>query len=168
MYQKPSEYDATGCQCSAVYSSSSYRCGQCSLNAPSKFLDSLFGRAVWNPEPFAPGRQALRATAEMNGDVPPVVSRLLLRRGPNAIARFVIAVVVLALDGHSERCLAHVGEEVLKVQPAVTNLDAASAVLMKTGAVLVVASGLHRSPDAMRARIGLSMLHWALRASAAL
>src|ERR1700683_337350 len=55
---------------------------------------------------------------------------LFLRRRPPTVARFVVAVVVDALDAVSIRPLAHVGEEVLEDLPALADGDAGAAVML--------------------------------------
>lgn len=76
----------------------------------------------------------------------PVV-RLLLRRCPATISRFIISVIVDSLDGVADRSIAHIGEEAFKRvfvafadSPAIANADAATAVIKPVWAVLVGAS----------------------------
>ena len=58
------------------------------------------------------------------------ISRLFLARCPTAITRFVIAVIVNAVNGQSWRRLSHILKEVLKaVKPSIANLNAAPAVM---------------------------------------
>jgi hypothetical protein len=76
---------------------------------------------------------------------------LLFSGSPSAIARKISRFVVNSVDGHALRSLAHVSKEVLKAvriapMPAVTNLDATSAVAMKAANTLIVTSLMHSPP----------------------
>jgi hypothetical protein len=81
-------------------------------------------------------------------DVAPPIHGLLLRRGPSAVLWRVWAVVVDAINrvcGSGLR--AHVGVEVLEVQPSVTDRDAASPIVSVGGHARVETTRFHRCPN---------------------
>jgi hypothetical protein len=90
---------------------------------------------------------------ELVSAMAPLVVRLLQMARPAAVARFVVAIVVDAIDRLVRRRLTHIGEErreALGARPALTNPDAARAVV-----ALIVsgrpATGMHRLPNAIGA-----------------
>jgi hypothetical protein len=79
------------------------------------------------------------------------VSRLNGPCRPYAVPRFVVAVVILTLDGMPRRWPpAHVGEEVLKtISPALAYLNAPATVVIPAFDRRIVATSLHRAPSAV-------------------
>jgi hypothetical protein len=72
-------------------------------------------------------------------------------RGPSAILRRVIAVVVDAIQRSACWALAHVQQEVLeRVEPSVANADAPASVVSVLWARLQVAANLHARPRTVR------------------
>lgn len=88
-------------------------------------------------------------------DIGLAVLRLFLARGPSAIRRLIVAVVIYTLDGMRRRRFgSHVLNEVCERQPAVTDCDTTPAV---SGVVLdpfVEATLLHRKPGSIFLRRG--------------
>lgn len=79
------------------------------------------------------------------------VCGLLLPRGPAAVAGFVIAVVVDAIQRQARRWFAHILEEGLEaVPPPGADGDPAPAVILKRFFVRVVAALHHSVPSAVR------------------
>ena len=71
---------------------------------------------------------------------------MLAKRYPLAICRFVVAVVVDALDGATIRARPHVCDEVCEGPPSVADFDAASAIAFVGVGVWVLATLPHRDP----------------------
>ena len=83
------------------------------------------------------------------------MSRLLFPGAPLAIARFVVAVIVDAIEGEPERPLAHVREKSFeRVAPTIADGDAATAVIAPVLMPGVKAALLHRIPTAIGWRGG--------------
>lgn len=78
------------------------------------------------------------------------INGLLVWCGPSTIARFVIAVVVNAIQTRSWRRVPHVCVKIVKRLPAGRVRNAATAVVRIRHTVGVVASCLHSYPDAIR------------------
>src|SRR5665213_482869 len=78
------------------------------------------------------------------------VSVLIRRRGPNAVAWLIVAVVVLAFERQASRTRPHVAVERRDiVAPLVAHRDAASAVVLVVLVVGVVATVLRAAPCAV-------------------
>lgn len=80
-----------------------------------------------------------------------LVSSLLFHRCPTAIARFVVAVVVLAFNSHPSWTLTHVGKEVSEVSPSLADGDSPAAVMFERFAVWIAAPLNHRVPGHVHA-----------------
>jgi len=99
------------------------------------------------------------------------IVRLLARRRPTAIFRFIVAVAVDALNRAAIWAWTHVGKKVLeRVQPALAHRDASAAVSVIPGILGVVAAGLHVRPGLVFSRhfpaFGVAVLDSATPASA--
>jgi hypothetical protein len=68
---------------------------------------------------------------------------LLLLRTPATITRCVVAIIVSPFELFALRLLSHVGEEVLELEPALADLDAASTVVVIGGLSGVQATPFH-------------------------
>lgn len=101
---------------------------------------------------LGPVPQAFRLAAEREEQVPARVARLFTAGSPAAIAGLVIAVVVDPLDRGLLRRRAHVGEEVLELQPAFADRDPAAAVIDVRPVDRVTASAQHGEPAAVHRR----------------
>jgi hypothetical protein len=62
----------------------------------------------------------------------PHISALFRARGPSAVFLEVSKIVIDAVDGHSRRGLAHIGEEVFEDQPAITDGDSSPTVVFES------------------------------------
>jgi hypothetical protein len=72
---------------------------------------------------------------------------LLLRGGPTAVARFVVAVVVDAINRKSIGPLAHVGKELFKRIPSSAYRNSPSSIVLKVLTAWIGASFNHSSPN---------------------
>lgn len=108
---------------------------------------------------FSPVRDALRSAAESEHSATAAVPSLLIRSGPHAIARFVVAIVVLSFNGMLGGWLVpHVLVERLeRVLPSFADCDSTTAVLGILPIALVVASSEHVIPRMVFRRPGLAM-----------
>lgn len=121
-------------------------------------------RSVWTPAEFqsckqnarghvqfgGPVRQALRFIAERHQVISATIPRLLSLRGPSAVVRGVVAVVVNAVNGIAARLWArpHVGNEmVVRLKPAVADGDAPAAVMFERSIVRIGAALFHGPPN---------------------
>ncbi len=76
--------------------------------------------------------------------------RLFRGRSPAAVLRRVIAVIVDAVECvPGRRAASHISQEVLEVQPASANLDAAPTIAVVASGIRIDASLLHRVPRAV-------------------
>jgi hypothetical protein len=75
------------------------------------------------------------------------VAALLRLRFPTAILGRVRALVIDASQRHARRASSHVCHEVQKIVPAFADLDASSAVVLKTRVVGVITALSHAAPD---------------------
>lgn len=81
------------------------------------------------------------------------IVRLLARCRPAAVARLVVAVVIDAVNRMAGWAASHIcHERHVVIAPAVTDHNAAPAVVLETLNVRVVAAGLHRAPRAVLSR----------------
>jgi hypothetical protein len=81
------------------------------------------------------------------------VGYLLFSVSPSHVARFVISVVVNAINGESRvGSFAHISEKISKVIPAFADLNAARTVVSVCLAAWVVASLPHATPDVVKNR----------------
>lgn len=80
----------------------------------------------------------------MNGPAP--VVGLLLGGSPSAIGRFIVPIVVNAVDAQPVRALAHIGKEVPEGAPSLADRDTTSAVEMIVPRVGVSAAAEYRGP----------------------
>jgi hypothetical protein len=71
---------------------------------------------------------------------------LFLHGRPTAIARFVIPVVVDAVDREAMRALTHVSQEIIEDQPSFADSDAAPSIVFPNMAFWIEASGFHGRP----------------------
>ena len=90
---------------------------------------------------------------------------LFLARRPVDIAGFVALLVVNSVEAigaalaiSTRRTLADVGGKILKLQPAFTHRNAASAVVLKALIFRVAAAIQHRAPDVVKLGFALKML----------
>lgn len=72
---------------------------------------------------------------------------LLFFGGPTAVAGFIVASVVDAIERQPpRRSVAHVGQEIFKGHPAIANGNPARAVVFVTDVVRAIASAFHTFP----------------------
>lgn len=77
----------------------------------------------------------------------PSILRLFLRCGPAAVAWLVITIVVHPVNGVQRRWpMAHIGKEIFKSQPTVTNFDSSPAIVFPMIAMRVSATSQHSGP----------------------
>lgn len=111
----------------------------------------------------------LIAHTVLPSDVVRSVLRLLFARGPSAILRAVMTIVVNAIQ-RLAIARPHVGEEVLKGLPTLADLDTTPAVAREVRGRRVGAPVAHSLPDPVFAQVAGAMLghSFDLQASAAL
>jgi len=110
------------------------------LNAPFNAMT----RAPVSSRPFS---QKQSSSACFNPKVVSLVSVLFFSGSPSAIVRAVIAIVVLSLYGVTEGWTAtHIGNEVVKGRPSITNIDAAHSVVNVRCVLGIATSSNHRKP----------------------
>jgi len=97
----------------------------------------------------------------------PFIALLLRSRGPAAVARFVIAVVVDAVNRQSWRAIAHVVAEVFKARPPFADGDPAATVERKVNSVRIQAAFFHCYPGSICRRRDAAVLSGALALQAA-
>jgi hypothetical protein len=123
-----------------------HRLLQRALDAPTvvqSHPDCLVGKATR----VSPVLQAHRGVANSDVSNDGSISRLHLGRRPTAVVRLIADVVVAAFQRAAERTWAHVGNEVLKREPSLTDRNALPSVVAETGNVWVPAAAQHRGPD---------------------
>ena len=82
---------------------------------------------------------------------------------PNAIARTIVAIVVLALYGHASRARTHVSEKSLKAfPPLVANANASSAVIGVARVLGILAALFHALPDHIKGAVVISRFAFSL------
>ena len=79
------------------------------------------------------------------------VIRVLCYRGPRAIGRLVVAIVIFAIDlGAWEWFLAHVREKILEtIEPALADLDTSTAVTRVRPMIRIATARAHVAPSEM-------------------
>ena len=82
----------------------------------------------------------------------PAIRVLLRARRPSAVAGFVIAVIVDAVECHSGRSFSHISSEVLELQPAFADSYSATAVKRVGGVPGVEATRDHPAPGTVCTR----------------
>jgi hypothetical protein len=95
----------------------------------------------------------------------PTIVRLFFCRGPFAVFWRIRAIVILSLKQKAFWAFAHVGKELRKVTPALTNKYSAPAIAVKAFVFRICTALNHRSPDHILR--GLSITGSAMRESAA-
>lgn len=86
------------------------------------------------------------------------VLRLFLTRCPAAVAQFVIAIVVVALNAIlTKRALAHVGKKVSEFLPSVTQCNSTPSISMEMDGLRVGTALHHRKPGTICARWSASI-----------
>jgi hypothetical protein len=103
---------------------------QRSIDWPSVFSDAASEHSARDTGALSPRGEAHRLTVERQNDVATGVSGLLERRRPTAVAWFIVAAAIDAIDRVlRRRARSHVGEEVVeRLQPAGADSDATCAV----------------------------------------
>lgn len=103
---------------------------------------------------FAPSDQRLRLTVKCQESVSAEISFLLGLSRPSTIVRFIIAIVVYAINGMGlRRTWTHIGNEVRERQPSVAYGDASACITLKKR----VATPLdHAAPQAVFGMFGYS------------
>lgn len=88
----------------------------------------------------------------------PAIYRLFKWRCPAAVAWFVVAAVVDAVNGVSPTgSFSHVSEEVCKISPAFTNRNSATSIIGIGGMCNALAATKHVTPNAMFGSVMLPM-----------
>jgi hypothetical protein len=103
----------------------------CPLKGPSVFQSKVESDRVY-ADSLCPLCQGQPLAAELNESARPPVVVLFLLRCPAAVARFVIAVIVDAVKGVLRgRARTHVGQEVFKGRPPLTDFDTPASVVVE-------------------------------------
>jgi len=97
-----------------------------------------------------------RIVRKRHAALTPVV-RLFLARSPSTVARFIISIVVDAIQSQSFRLLSHVGNEIHKVMPSLAHFDPTSAVIRVVGRARIFTSRNHSRPALVRRSTGVPM-----------
>lgn len=105
---------------------------------------------------LCPRGKALCLPLKRNKHSTPRISHLLFLCSPSTILRRIGAVVVYAVNGVSRSWgIAHICVKILKrITPAFTHNDAATAVVVVTGVIRVIAPRLYAFPRSVRLRPG--------------
>ena len=128
------------------------------LHAPSA-MESHIQDALWNAEKSGPLDSRFRFTSPFKNDRVAFVERLYFAGSPSAIAWLVVSFIVNAINRVLfRRALAHVGNKVRNICPAIANPDPSPAIAMEGFDVFVCASLHHRHPRIPRQGIGVAML----------
>jgi hypothetical protein len=91
------------------------------------------------------------------------IALLLAVRRPTAIPRFVVAVIINAIDaGPSARTLAHIKDEILEPRPPIADGNAATPIPWVMRVLGVVATGAHVLPRLVLRRVAHSVLRVAM------
>lgn len=99
----------------------------------------------------APLGYALPSSLVGDATIRAAIKGLPLARGPLAVVRFVIPVVVDSLDSRAFRSRPHVGQEVLeRLPPPIADADTPSAVAVKMSLLGIVTSLNHSDPRFVR------------------
>lgn len=88
-----------------------------------------------------------------------LVSTLLTPSSPRAIIRAISCVIVFSLQCQSIRLDSHIGVEVGKVLPAVTNLNASSSIIVVSNVFGIVAPFEHITPTHPFSRMRFSVFN---------
>lgn len=80
-------------------SAGSWRCGQCARQIPPKMIQPVRKSAVGNPDTRGPLGQAQGYTVISDAAIATRHTHLFRSRGPSAIPRFIIAIIINAVDG---------------------------------------------------------------------
>ena len=84
----------------------------------------------------------------------PTILCLLFRRGPAAIARLVITVIVDSLNGVLwGGPSSHISKKFLKTVPSFANLDPAAAIILICGIIFIFATNTHHYPSGIFTRM---------------
>ena len=124
-------------------------CGHGTLNAPSA-LEAVAHNMFHTAKPCRPFSRCQALTVELQKHIPARVVALLSMRGPTAIARLIVAVVIDAINRVAlGRPNAHVGDEVFEaVAPSVAYDDASTTVVSEFVCLQwTMAPRYHRVPD---------------------
>jgi hypothetical protein len=114
-----------------------------------QFLPAQSGTnsAVAQTEAIAPLGDRHGLTVVRGKYVCPTIAGLFRARSPSAVARLVVTIVVNAIDGVLDaRSGSHVGKEVLKGVPSLTDRDASTTVVWPSRLLRVGASRSHGRP----------------------
>lgn len=86
------------------------------------------------------------------------IAPLLLHCGPAAVARFVVAIVVLSFNCHTGWLDAHVGSKVFELVPAIAHNNPPASVMLERAVIRVSAPLNHPSPRGVRVGVGQAVL----------
>lgn len=118
---------------------------QRALYIPAVSLDALANASNISSEHVAPLSKRALFTESLDDKAGPAVGTLLFWRGPPTIPGFVVTIVIRpAIECLTFRALTHVGEEILKYLPAVTDFDTPTAVMV-VSVIVDVATALHHA-----------------------
>src|SRR5689334_10203953 len=85
------------------------------------------------------------------------IQRLFAGRGPSAITRFIVPVVIDAVERAPARRVAHVGIEVREAIPSLAHGNAAPSIMWIVPSIGVGAALFHARPNLIYARVTLAM-----------
>lgn len=85
------------------------------------------------------------------------VSALLAARSPFAISRLIVAIVIDALNGQTQRAAAHIFKKQLVVVPSFANRYSSASIIMKASVSRILASLDHRAPNVIFAASNVTM-----------
>ena len=125
-----------------------HRMRQCLFSVPASYANSSLECRLLDPGYFRPLGDSFSFAVELDKVVVASVPGLQRPRNPNAILRAVASVIVFAFKCVSGRWpITHVGEEVLKVVPPITNRNSSRTIGCERLHVAVPASTHHVTPD---------------------
>lgn len=105
--------------------------------------------AVGNAKFLAPLRKRQGSSVVRKSDVVSPVVHLCFTGGPYAIARLVVAVVVLPFERCSERARAHISQKVLELGPSVTHQYSSLTIVRETLNAWIATAIEHRLPHSV-------------------
>lgn len=122
------------------------------LDGPTSF-ESFTQAIVRYTLKFCPFGYSLNNAVDFDMTTCAAIASLGLVCCPKAIAGFVMAAVVLALDLHTGRTFAHISQKILKGLPPLADPNATSTVAF---IFQITAALQHRAPNRVRCRIFLT------------
>ncbi len=127
------------------------------LRRPSEFYNPMPHPASGNSKQNSQLSQASRNSSNCNHNISARVSLLLFGSGPLAVFFEVTKRIVFSVQGQADWLWSHIGKKVFKPQPLLADPYSSPAITLPCTIPLIRATATHRSPCAIRRRVGASM-----------